>query len=190
MYDDDLAPQDGVRSPQEIARRALALFGVWGLATGSHRDDVLEWLDYTGLREALSPLELKFVDDQNPSSGDRIEFSWHSERLIVLLWALNLIDELPPADEECDTSVFKCLPPFSDQSEEEFISKATRRSNDELRKEAARILDLHWQARDAELNDRDPKDPVEIEIVQEWHHAINWVTGYKGLDWDEVTTDT
>jgi hypothetical protein len=31
---------------------------------------------------------------------------------------------------------------------------------------------------------------VDIEIIQERHHAINWVIGYEGLSWDEVTTDT
>jgi hypothetical protein len=29
-----------------------------------------------------------------------------------------------------------------------------------------------------------------LEIVQERHYAINWITGYGGLPWDEVTTDT
>lgn len=191
MDDDDLAPQDEVRSPQEIARRALALFGVWGIAIGSCRDEVMEWLEDNDLRKALSPDELKFVDNLNPSSRDSIQFSWHSERLIVLLWALNLIDQLPAADEQCDTSVFQnYLPPFSDQSEAEFISNAVTRSEDELWDEAERTLNLHWQARDARLNNRKPKDRVDIEVVQERHHAINWVTGYEGLDWDEVTTDT
>jgi hypothetical protein len=32
--------------------------------------------------------------------------------------------------------------------------------------------------------------PVDLEIVQERHHAINWVIGYDGAPWDEVTTDT
>jgi hypothetical protein len=31
---------------------------------------------------------------------------------------------------------------------------------------------------------------IDIEIVQERHHAINWITEYDGLPWDEVTTDT
>ena len=31
---------------------------------------------------------------------------------------------------------------------------------------------------------------IEIEIVQERHHAIKWITGYEGLPWDEVATDT
>jgi hypothetical protein len=188
--DDDDFPPDEVRSPQEIARRALALFGVWGIATSAPRDDVLEWLEDSDLREALSPDELKFVDNLHPSEKLKINFSWHCERLIVLLWALKLIDRLPDADEQCDTSVFDCLPPFSDQSVEQFISNATTRSEDELWEEADRTLDLHWQARDARLNNRKPKDPVDLEVVQERHHAINWVIGYEGLDWDEVTADT
>jgi hypothetical protein len=190
MEDDDF-PLDKVRSPQEIARRALTLFGVWGLTAGAPRGDVLEWLDENNLRAALSPDELKFVDDQNPSSKQEIDFSWHSERLIVLLWALKLIETLPGADEQCDTSVFqRCLPPFAEQPVEQFISNATLRDADELWAEAERTLHLHAEARNARLNNRVSRQPVDMEVVQERHHAINWVTGYDALDWDEVTTDT
>ena len=112
MEDDDLSP-DEVRSPQEIARRALVLFGVWGLTVGGQCCEILGWLDDYNLREALSPSELRFIDNQYPSSKQEIDFSWHSERLIVLLWALNLVENLPGADKQCDTSVFKhLLPPF------------------------------------------------------------------------------
>ena len=31
---------------------------------------------------------------------------------------------------------------------------------------------------------------IDIESAQERHHAIKWITGYEGLPWDEVTTDT
>lgn len=189
--EDGCFPPDEVRSPQEVARRALALFAVWGLTARSPRDEILGWLDENSLREALSPDELRFVNDPNPSSKQTIDFSWHSERLIVLLWALTLIESLPDADKRCDTSVFgQCLPPFVEQSVEQFILGAVLRPEEDLWEEANRMLDLHWQARDARLNNRMPKEPVDIEVVQERHHAINWVTGYDGLDWDEVTTDT
>jgi hypothetical protein len=190
MQGNDALP-DEVRSPQEIARRALALFGVWGIAIGSPRNEVLAWLSDHGLRESLSPRELEFIDNPDPSPQQRINFSWHSERLIVLLWTLNLVESLPPADEQCDTRVFQgCLPPFTDQSVEDFISASATRGDPELWQEAERTYDLHWQARDAELFNRTPRDRVDVEVVQERHHAINWVTGYGGLDWDEVTTDT
>jgi hypothetical protein len=48
----------------------------------------------------------------------------------------------------------------------------------------------HWNARDAQLHERSMPPGIDIEIVQERHHAINWITGYDGLPWDEVTTDT
>ena len=84
MEGDDFVP-DEVRSPQEIARRALALFGVVGLALGSPRSEVIEWLKDNNLHEALSPDELNFIKNQRPSSKQKINFSWQAERLIVLL---------------------------------------------------------------------------------------------------------
>ena len=45
-------------------------------------------------------------------------------------------------------------------------------------------------ARDARLNGQPMPADIDIEVVQERHHAINWITGYCGLPWDEVTTDT
>jgi hypothetical protein len=55
---------------------------------------------------------------------------------------------------------------------------------------ADELLNLHWRARDAEINGRPMPRDLDIEIIQERHHAINWVIGYEGLPWDEVTTDT
>ena len=162
--EDDNFLEDKVRSPQEVALRALALFGVWGLAIGSPRDEVLGWLDDHNLRKELSPYELKYIDNQHPSPKQNINLSWHSERFIILLWALKLVENLPDADKQCDTRVFKrCLPPFAGQSVEQFITNAATRSEDELLNEAERTLDLHWQVRDARLNNRKPKVPVDIE---------------------------
>ncbi|MEY2943079.1 MAG: hypothetical protein RLY97_1093, partial [Pseudomonadota bacterium] len=41
-----------------------------------------------------------------------------------------------------------------------------------------------------ELHNHSPEERVSLGIIQERHHAINWIIGYDGLDWDEVTTDT
>ena len=55
---------------------------------------------------------------------------------------------------------------------------------------ANELMHLHWQARDARIHSKPTPPHVNIEIIQERHHAINWVIGYEGLPWDEVTTDT
>lgn len=188
---DDDAIDDVVRSADEVARRALTLFGVWGLTSNAVREDVLNWLAESNLFEALSPMEAGLVDVVALSKKQRINLSWQSERLIVLLWALGHVEQLPSADMQCDTSVFgKIMPPFADIGVRDFIDGASLRSEAELLEFADTCLDLHWQARDAALNRRPPKVPVDIEVIQERHHAINWIIGYCGLPWDEVTTDT
>lgn len=182
---------DRIRTAKEVAERTLALFGVWGLTAGAPRKTVLDWLAKNQLFDKLSPVEAGFIDTVKLSKKQRIHLSWQAERLIVLLWALRYIEHLPPANEQCDTSVFeKHLPPFAPVSVKEFVLDAALRTEDELTDFADQCLDLHWHARDAVLNRRVPTVPVDIEVVQERHHAINWVVGYAGLSWDDVTTDT
>lgn len=82
------------------------------------------------------------------------------------------------------------LPPFANVAVKEFISTAQRRSNDELFDMADILLNSHWEARDARIHNKLMPSNLDIGIIQERHHAINWVIGYDGLPWDEVTTDT
>jgi hypothetical protein len=183
--------QDEVRSAQEVARRSLALFAVVGMALGASRDDVISWLRTEGLWGALTEREVAYLEQTNPPEKAHINFSWQSERLLVLLWALGKIQELPDSATQCDTSVFQSiLPPYTNTSTQAFIAQAVLIDEDELWSRAELYLGDHWKARDARLHERQMPVGVDIEIVQERHHAINWITGYEGLPWDEVTTDT
>lgn len=187
---DDLPP-DEVRDAKDIARRALALFSTVGLALGAPRDDVMPWLRAENIWDELSPRELAFVSAQEAPEKERIDASWKSEALIVLLWALGKIDNLPAPNAQCDTSLFQnLLPPYADVSVAEFISSAARRPDSVLLNMADELMNFHWEARDAKLNARPCPLDLDIEIIQERHHAINWVIGYDGLPWDEITTDT
>ncbi len=186
---EDDAP-DVVRKPDEVARRALGLFAAVSLGFRADRQAVLEWLTEEKLWDALSPIEKAFVDTASPSEKQMINASWWSERLIVLLWALKLADALPPPNEQFKESFLDLLPPFSGVSVSQFIRDAKLRPNKELRDMQAKILRFHWQARDDRLHGRTRYPTVDMEIIQERHHAINWVIGYEGLAWDDVTADT
>jgi hypothetical protein len=72
----------------------------------------------------------------------------------------------------------------------QFITSAERRSANALQEMANELMHLHSQARDARIHSKPIQTHVNIEIIQKRHHAINWVIGYEGLPWDEVTTDT
>ncbi len=188
---DDNAPPDQIRTAKEVALRSLTLFAVIGLAFGAERPTVLGWLSENELWSELAPSEVGFIDTPTPSQKQIVTSGWLSERLVVLFWALGAVERLPPADQQCDTAVFQeILPPFAAVSVPQFISAASLRSDEELITMADAILDLHWEARDAKIKGRKPLKPVDIEVIQERHHAINWVIGYDGLAWDEVTADT
>ena len=184
-------PPDVIRNAEETALRALALFAVVGLALGAERDAVLRWLEENRLWQELTPSEAGFIDTPAPSRQQRIDASWLSERLVMLLWALGKIEQLPSPDEQCDTSIFQdLLPPFADIDAKTFVAEACLRSDRELIEMADKTLDFHWHAREAKITGRTPRKSVDVGIIQERHHAINWVIGYDGLSWDDITRDT
>ena len=189
--DTEELPPDEIRPAHEVAVRALALFSAVATALGAPRSEVVSWLTKERLWEELSPRELTFLSREDAQERTRINFSWQSERLIVLLWALGKVPSLPAPSVQCDTRVFQeLLPPFAETSAANFVDRAQLRSDQELLLKADELLEQHWKARDAQLNGRGPPTGIDIEIVQERHHAINWIIGYDGLAWDEVTTDT
>lgn len=187
----DAQVADEIRPAQEVARRSLALFGVVGRALGLSRDQVISWLRTEELWGALTPHEVAYLEQAEPPRKAHINFGWQSERLIVLLWALGKVLELPDSATQCDTSLFmSVLPPFAKTATGAFIAQARLIDDEKLWKQAEAYLDDHWKARDARLHGRPMPPTIDIEIVQERHHAINWITGYESLSWDEVTTDT
>lgn len=173
---------DKIRSPQEVAERTLALFSVVAISQGAPKNEVIEWLSETTLINTLTPKEKEYLD--NPSIKESINFSWKSEALLILVWALNLIEMIPSSSSPCDISVFQeILPPFIDISEEEFIFNTKLKANNELFEVVIILQNEHAQARKL-------KDTKKIEILQERHHAINWIVGYCNQAWDDITTDT
>ena len=87
--------EDEIRPAQDVARRSLALFAVVGTTLGASRDEVVSWLRTEDLWGALTPHEVAYLEQIKPPRKADINFSWQSERLIVLLWALGKIPELP-----------------------------------------------------------------------------------------------
>jgi hypothetical protein len=189
--DEDAPLQDEIREARAIARRALALFAVVGLALGTPREQTVSWLRDESLWDELSPEELMFASASTPTERQSVNASWRSEALLVLLWALGSVEELPGLAEQCDVGTFQAiLPPFANTSVNDFISAAQRRSDVALLDMADVLLNSHWEARDARIHNRPMPAHLDIGIIQERHQAINWIIGYDGLPWDEVTTDT
>ena len=52
------------------------------------------------------------------------------------------------------------------------------------------IYRMHWATRQASLNNEEMPAGLENGVVNEWHHALNWLAYYDDVDWDDVSTDT
>ena len=122
------SPPDEIRSAREIAVRALALFAPIGVALGAPRAEVVPWLKEKKLWEELTSREVDFLANENPPERSVVNYSWQSERLVVLLWALGKVSSLPPSSQQCDTGVLQeLLPPFSEEPVSRFVESARLR---------------------------------------------------------------
>jgi hypothetical protein len=195
-----------IRSADEVARRCIALHAVLAAGHDVPRDQIVTWLQREQLWDAVSPVESSFLLSEAPTQQQRIDATWRAEALFPLLWSLRLIPELPSPQQLCDLQLIQSvLPPLFDQVGE-FISHAQLRSESEIHAANEEIYQIHWRVRDARLRGQPTpagklarmpvpscEPPVEAYhsgVVQERHHALNWLIGYCGQDWDDISTDT
>ncbi len=114
----------------------------------SRRDEF--WARLGNLREELSPWEREYSRTTmlTMSARQQIDASWRTEAFQILLWALGLVDNVPPYDVEVEHDLLKAFPP--DRSEI-FVAQARLRPEEIL--DAARdVAELwHWRSRTRQL---------------------------------------
>jgi hypothetical protein len=195
-----------IRGADEVARRCIVLYAVLAAGNGEPRDELVAWLRREGLWGAVSSKESEFLLSGCPTQRQRINATWRAEALLPLLWSLRLVSELPIPQQLCDVQLIRRVLPQLLGSVGEFISTARLRSDSEIHDANEEIYQIHWRVRDAQLRNQPtppgklPRMPVEdcepparsynAGVVQERHHALNWLIGYCEQDWDDIKTDT
>jgi hypothetical protein len=182
-------PVEQIRNAQEVARRCIVLYAVIVAGHGELRVELVEWLHREQLWSQVSPNESAFLMASSPTQQQQINATWRTEALFPLLWSLRAIATLPPPTQFCNVSLRSAMPPLFG-STAEFISSARLRPESEIRDANEEIYQIHWRVRDARLNGRPAPDGFDPSVVQERHHGLNWLIGYCGQDWDEISTDT
>jgi hypothetical protein len=183
-------PVDVRRSATEVARRSLVLSAVISVAHGDDRDAVSEWLRREALWPELSPKELAFIAHREPDRKEVIAFTWHTERLVPLLWAIQKIASMPPLTCQCDTDPMRSAVVWPPAPTSKFIDTAVLRCETEIDEEYERIYHAHWRVRDAHRKNLPPPDGLDEGAIFERHWGFNWLRGYFGQPWDEILTDT
>lgn len=182
--DEDITPRTAI----EVAERIIALCAVTDKVF--HRDDpnLNKWVDDYSIKEYLSSEEKYFFFNPMPSENVKMNFSWKVECLASLLWAINLIPEMPALNQEFDISAVRGIDLIY-SNPTLFKQQVQLREISVLTDMEDYLYNAHWRVRDARLFEKEMPAELNPGIVYERRYALSWLTGW-GDDWDDVPTDT
>jgi hypothetical protein len=178
-----------VRAKDAVVDRAVALLIVAVKAEGLEQPEVVRVTDRFGASTFFTPKEKAFIASTSPDDTARAQFGWRYECVSVLVWALGFTPELSRPDKIVDAGKLATLV-MKDKGPKKFRDEARLRAPKELLDEADLIYRYDWACVDARASGKDPPRGVDCEIVVERHRALNWLIGYQGQEWDDVSTDT
>jgi hypothetical protein len=179
------------REAGAVADRCHALAAALALTHRAPLATVRGAIDDNGLGPSLAAREkqLLAVLEGDTESGEAalqqllVDIAWREEALHALLWALGLVDDLPP-DEMCPKApVYERLAPE--------LNPANARGADvRLRPLAdlAAMLDLyyllHWHARRAQYHGDVWDNHIAPGVVLERRRALEWL--FQDAPWEDV----
>jgi hypothetical protein len=178
-----------IRSGQDIARRILILTYLNVVQEGGDKKEIIAFLKNEGLWNDVSEDEKELLKKTKLTKQDKINLSWRSEGVWLMLWAINKVGELEMPTTQCTINEILCRLPGFLTSTKEFIETATVRPTAEILDMADLLYRMHWSTRQAGLDANEAPADLDDSIVYERHYAINWITYYEE-NWDDVTTDT
>ena len=185
-------PELRQRSPEDILRRMLALFVVAIRAESLTSETPIVVADlqkrfppaFTDLTEA----ERAFLAKDAPTEQEITQFLWRYECILVLQWALGLQDALPFADAICDVASISST--VIDRGTDGLRKQPTARAGGEMLDALDLHYRLHWASRQALLKKTPVPADLNDSVLQERHHALNWLIRFEDRDWDDVDTPT
>lgn len=145
---------------ESMTRWTLDERGAFAKTAELERDKYWGKVKNLGIWDKLSPSEKDFAATTivTMTSAQQVQASWRMEAAAVVLWALNLVDSLPPFDTEASHDLLKHFP---DRSISDFFASATLRSSD-LIEELRNVAELwHWRSRTRKLEERGEVFPVD-----------------------------
>ena len=177
-----------LRSADVVAWRALALFivAVRAESLATERPIPIGQLrEKSPLAfEAMSPLEMEFINSESPDQQTVVNMAWRYECLAVLQWALGMQETLPFADNICDVPL--AAQTMVQRDDRQIINMARLRPTEQLLDELDWNQRLLWAARQAGVDGTDPPEGIDGGVVAERQHALNWLVRFENADWDDV----
>lgn len=178
-----------LRSAEETGIRIACLFGVVGTAFDPDDGVFRDALKKHALWEHLTPREVAFLAAPGCDAQAALDLTWRLEGMFLLMWATELVDDLPLPREETEPGQVVARFPGVDESPWPFIRELRLRPIPEILDAADLLFRLRWATRQAGPERSPPPSGLIPGVVEEWHHAIHWLTCAGDADWDDVRTD-
>jgi hypothetical protein len=179
------------------------LFGQYGREWTRVQGRAKDRLDHPQLWPYASPEEHTFLTSRKFDPDLARKLLWRLEGLWVLVWALGEVQLNWPTGM-CDVPrLHQIVTDY--EARDDFIATASLRPKTEILDADQEAMLLHWAIRDAWIHKRPiPADldwsgsakmlpttaSAAVGVVEERHHALNWLIRLDDADWDDVDTPT
>jgi hypothetical protein len=129
------------------------------------------WSSLGNLKKHLSPSELVFsrTTQDTMTEMQLINASWRVESLTSLLWALNVVGEIPPYDTQTSPDL---LEPFRTMDADVFIKNAALRSMEDINNARDIAESWHWRSRTRQLIEDGTPFPADPQMHACWVYVI------------------
>lgn len=188
-----------LRSQEEITRRAACTFlsavCAWNIleaeeehrrdAAGHYKDVAQSW----GLWEDLSNEEKRLLSGEGSERTIQTA-TWRMEAFAVLAWALGMLPELGLPREQFQGDLEEFFPDIRPSAYQKFAARAQKRPDGEILDEADLIYRIRWAVVEASIHGEPAPAGIDSDVAMERHTALNWLIGYGGEDWDNISLDT
>ena len=179
-----------LRPAADVLGRCAALFAcalrAESLADGQPPIPVSEVLQRVPLAtDQLSPEERAFLDAEPPGRQTIVNMVWRYEALGALMWSIGLLPELPLPTALVDVPRVARIMLDLDPTQ-----PVSLRPDAEILDSLDLTFRLHWAATNARVTNKPPPADLDGGVIQERHHALNWLIRFEGAAWDDVTTPT
>jgi len=185
-------PELRLRSGEEIAQRALAIFAAAVRAETLNTDQPMSAAEIQSrlphATDYLTAEERLFLFDDSPAPETIAKFGWRYECAFVLEWALGLVPKLPHPGAICDVPMVAAVVMQNFRSGN--FKKVKVRRAEEILDALDLHYRLHWAVRDAQVKKADAPNGLLPGVVLERHYALNWLVRFEDADWDHVDTPT
>jgi hypothetical protein len=178
------------RDQNDLIGRALILNALINIPFGAPVQVIRDWINANKLATYLSPSERALLQKRNEdlSEQDAANLKWSIEALWALIWAGELVADLPIDTHVPDTMAAMIPNLQRNEGGEKFSQRMHLRPFAEL----YQMLDLyyrtHWFTEDGRINGYET-GAISGDIVMERRKALEWLLD-ASVDWDDISLDT